>query len=83
MRNIAACNDAEITVASYFEHNVTPQERAEWDYKTAVGVAEALAGSKQPIVPAIMVTGDGKSGTNPMDVVGMNMLMDLSKKLNK
>lgn len=62
---------------------LTPQERAEWDYKTAVGVAEALANSKQPIVPAIMVTGDNKGGTNPMDVVGMNMLMDLSKKLNK
>ena len=51
--------------------------------KEVVGVAQALANSNQPIVPAIMVTGDNKSGTNPMDVVGMNMLMDLSKKLNK
>lgn len=25
---------------------LTPQERAEWDYKTTVGVAEALANSK-------------------------------------
>ena len=62
---------------------LTPQERAEWEYKTKVGVAEALAKSAQPLVPEIMMTGDSKSGANSaMDAVGLNMLMDLTAKLS-
>ena len=63
---------------------LTPQERAEWEYKTKVGVAEALAKSSHPLVPEIMMTGgDGKNGaSNAMDAVGLNMLMDLTTKLS-
>jgi hypothetical protein len=64
---------------------LTPQERAEWDYKTKVGVAEALAKSSHPLVPEIMMTGngEGKNGvSNAMDAVGLNMLMDLTSKLS-
>lgn len=63
---------------------LTPQERAEWEYKTKVGVAEALANSSHPLVPEIMMTGgDGKNGANnAMDAVGLNMLMDLTTKLS-
>lgn len=63
---------------------LTPQERAEWEYKTKVGVAEALAKSSHPLVPEIMMTGgDGKNGANnAMDAVGLNMLMDLTTKLS-
>lgn len=63
---------------------LTPQERAEWEYKTKVGVAEALAASSHPLVPEIMMTGgDGKNGaSNAMDAVGLNMLMDLTSKLS-
>lgn len=62
---------------------LTPQERAEWEYKTKVGVAEALAKSAQPLVPEIMMTGDSKGGANSaMDAVGLNMLMDLTTKLS-
>jgi regulator of protease activity HflC (stomatin/prohibitin superfamily) len=63
---------------------LTPQERAEWEYKTKVGVAEALAKSSHPLVPEIMMTGgDGKNGaSNAMDAVGLNMLMDLTSKLS-
>lgn len=63
---------------------LTPQERAEWEYKTKVGVAEALAKSSHPLVPEIMMTGDGKNGGagTAMDAVGLNMLMDLTTKLS-
>jgi uncharacterized membrane protein YqiK len=63
---------------------LTPQERAEWDYKTKVGVAEALAKSAHPLVPEIMMTGDSKGGASTaMDAVGLNMLMGLTEKLSK
>lgn len=63
---------------------LTPQERAEWDYKTKVGVAEALAKSAHPLVPGIMMTGESRGGAgNAMDAVGLNMLMDLTDKLSK
>ena len=63
---------------------LTPQERAEWDYKTKVGVAEALAKSAHPLVPEIMMTGgDSKGGAGTaMDAVGLNMLMNLTEKLS-
>lgn len=62
---------------------LTPQERAEWEYKTKVGVAEALAKSSHPLVPEIMMTGDSKGGAGTaMDAVGLNMLMDLTSKLS-
>jgi hypothetical protein len=63
---------------------LTPQERAEWDYKTKVGVAEALAKSSHPLVPEIMMTGgESKGGAGTaMDAVGLNMLMNLTEKLS-
>lgn len=61
---------------------LTPQERAEWDYKTAVGIAEALANSKVQWVPQVMMGGSNGS-TNAMDAVGMNMMLDIVNKMNK
>lgn len=61
---------------------LTPQERAEWDYKTAVGVAEALANSKVRWVPEVMM-GSGNSNGSAMDAVGLNMMMDIVSKMNK
>ena len=60
---------------------LTPQERAEWDYKTAVGVAEALANSKVRWVPEVMMGSNGNSGS-AMDAVGLNMMMDIVSKMN-
>lgn len=63
---------------------LTPQERAEWDYKTAVGIAEALAQSQVSWVPSIMLTGTGSNGSNnAMDAVGLNMMLDVVKKMNE
>ena len=61
---------------------LTPQERAEWDYKTAVGVAEALANSKVSWVPSVMM-GGANGNTSAMDAVGLNMLMEVVNKMNK
>lgn len=61
---------------------LSPQERAEWDYKTKVGVATALATVK---VPSIVVGGgDGKNGgVSAMDAIGINMLLGITEKLSK
>lgn len=62
---------------------LSPQQRAEWEYKTKVGVAQALAQSAHPLVPEIMMNGsDGKNGS-AMDAVGLRMLMDITDKLSK
>lgn len=61
---------------------LTPQERAEWDYKTTVGVAEALANSKVQWVPSVMM-GGANGGHNAMDAVGLNMLLEVVNKMNK
>lgn len=59
---------------------LSPQERAEWDYKTSVGVAAELA---KVNVPSIMVGGNGGTGgVSPMDAVGVNMLLDIMGKLD-
>ena len=72
----AAANRAKVAAG------LTPQEKAEWDYKTKVGVAEALAKAEHPIVPTIMMGGDGKSGSNPMDAVGLKYMMDIADRIN-
>ena len=61
---------------------LTPAERAEWDYKTAVGIAEALAESKVQWVPQIMM-GNGSGSNSSMDAVGLNMMLDVVNKMNK
>lgn len=85
-KKIKAENEAEAAAnRALVSAGLTPQERAEWEYKTKVGVAEALAKSAHPLVPEIMMTGgDSKGGANSaMDAVGLNMLMGLTEKLSK
>lgn len=60
---------------------LTPLERATIEKETAIGVAQALAGSEVRWVPEVMVIGgNGNNGANPMDAVGLNMLLDIAKK---
>ena len=61
---------------------LTPQERAEWEYKTKVGVAQALANSAHPLVPEIMMNGGDSKNSSAMDAVGLNMLMEITNKLS-
>lgn len=60
---------------------LTPQERAEWDYKTKVGVAEALANIALPKV--VMTGGNTGSGSTAMDAMGLKMMTDLVDKMSK
>jgi hypothetical protein len=58
---------------------LTPQEAAEWNFKTKVGVATALAGVKYP---QILINGGDNKGTNPMDAISIKFLMDINDKLS-
>ncbi|WP_297643099.1 SPFH domain-containing protein [uncultured Bacteroides sp.] len=60
---------------------LTPQEKAEWDYKTAVGVAQALADSKVQWVPSVMMGNGNGNGNSAMDAVGLKMLLDVTKSI--
>jgi regulator of protease activity HflC (stomatin/prohibitin superfamily) len=59
---------------------LTPLEKATIEKETAIGVAQALANSQVRWVPEVMVAGSGNNGANPMDAVGLNMLLDIAKK---
>lgn len=61
---------------------LTPQEAAEWEYKTKVGIAQALAESKVQWVPSIMMGGSNGSGNSNMDAVGLKMLMDVVNQIS-
>ena len=69
----AAANRAKVAAG------LTPQERAEWEYKTKVGVAEAVAGIKLPTV----VMGNGQGGNQTMDIMSLKFATDLVEKLSK
>lgn len=70
----AAANRAKVAAG------LTPQERAEWDYKTKVGVAEAIA---KVTLPKIVSTGSNGNNNTAMDAMGLKMLVDLSNQLSK
>lgn len=59
---------------------LTPQERAEWEYKTKVGVAEALSQTKWP---TIVMGGNQGGGSNAMDVIALKQMTDLVDKMSK
>ena len=58
---------------------LTPQERAEWDYKTKVGVAQAVAKVQLPTV----VMGGNNGGNPTMDIMSLKFATDLVEKLSK
>ena len=69
----AAANRAKVAAG------LTPQERAEWDYKTKVGVAQAV--SKLQLPSVIM---GGNNGSNPtMDIMSLKFATDLVDKLSQ
>ena len=70
----AAANRAKVAAG------LTPQERAEWDFKTKVGVAEAVAKVKLPTI--VMGGGNGQNGT-AMDMMSLKFATDLVDKLSK
>lgn len=70
----AAANRAKVAAG------LTPQERAEWDYKTRVGVAAELAKVQLPTT----VIGGGANGSNMAgEIMSLKFLTDLNEKLSK
>lgn len=69
----AAANRAKVAAG------LTPQERAEWEYKTKVGVAEAVA---KVNLPKIIMGGNGGSN-NAMDMMSLKFATDLVDKLSQ
>lgn len=61
---------------------LTPLERATIEKETAIGIAHELANSQVQWVPSVMLGGSG-NGANPMDAVGLNMLLDIASKMQK
>ncbi len=59
---------------------LTPLEKANIEKETRIGVARELS---KVAVPKIVIGGGGKDGANPMDALGIKMLMDISENLNK
>lgn len=59
---------------------LTPQEAAEWKYKTQVGIAEALSKSNVSWVPKVMM-GGSSSSNSAMDAVGLKMLLDITENI--
>ena len=70
----AAANRAKVAAG------LTPQEAAEWRYKTDKAVAEAFAQVKLPTI--VMGGANGGSNTNLGDVTGMMMLYNMYKQMS-
>jgi regulator of protease activity HflC (stomatin/prohibitin superfamily) len=60
---------------------LSPKERAEFEMKTKIGVAEALSNVKFPSSMVISGGGSSGNGANPFDAVGLKALYDLSNKM--
>jgi len=57
---------------------LSPRERAEYDMKTKIGVAEQIA---KTVFPTTMIIGGGSGGSvNPMEAVGLRALYDLAER---
>ena len=62
---------------------LTPIDAATIKKETMIGIAKELANSKIEWVPKIIVNGgNGTNGSDPMQTVGLNMLMQTIDKMN-
>jgi regulator of protease activity HflC (stomatin/prohibitin superfamily) len=72
----AAANRALVTAGA------TPEQLLNMKKETMIGIAHELANSNTEWVPKVMVNGGGSNGSDPMQTVGLNMLMQLIEKMN-
>lgn len=81
-KRVKAVGEAEAAAArAKVSAGLSPQEAAEWKYKTAVGVAEALSKSEVRWVPEVMINGKDGGNFNPLDAVGYNYLLETANKV--
>lgn len=62
------------------EAGLSPKEKAEFEMKTKIGVAEAFAKTQWPSV--VMMGGNGQSA-NPMDVIALERMVELTNKMSE
>ena len=80
-RKVKAEGEAEAyRQAKLVQAGLSPKERAEYDMKTKIGVAQALAGIK---LPNVVMSGNNGSGNAAMDAMGLKMMTDLVDKMSK
>ena len=60
----------------------TPEQLLNMKKETMIGIAHELANSNIEWVPKVMVNGNGANGADPMQTVGLNMLMQTIEKMN-
>lgn len=70
----AAANRAKVAAG------LTPQERAEWEYKTRVGVAEALSKTQWP---KIVMNGNQNGGNTAMEAIALKQMSELVDNMSK
>lgn len=56
---------------------LSPRERAEFEMKTKIGVAEQIAKTQ---FPSTMIIGGGNGSVNPMEAIGLRSLYDLAER---
>lgn len=72
----AAANRALVSAGA------TPEQLLQMKKETMIGMAHEFANAKTDIVPKVMVNGNNGNGADPMQTVGLNMLMQLVEKMN-
>jgi regulator of protease activity HflC (stomatin/prohibitin superfamily) len=72
----AAANRALVSAGA------TPEQLLAMKKETMIGIAHELANSNTEWVPKIMVNGGNGNGSDPMQTVGLNMLMQVIEKMN-
>ena len=72
----AAANRALVSAGA------TPEQLLAMKKETMIGIAHELANSNTEWVPKIMVNGGNGNGSDPMQTVGLNMLMQTIEKMN-
>lgn len=82
-RKVRAEGEAKAAAnAALVRAGLTPIEKATIEKETAIGIAHELAQSKVQWVPSVMFGGTGSNGS-AMDAVGLNMMLDIAKKMEQ
>lgn len=80
-KKVKAEGDAEaFRQAALVRAGLSPKEKAEFDMKTKIGVAEALSNLK---LPKVVMAGGANSGSTAMDAMGLKMMTDLVDKMSE
>jgi hypothetical protein len=83
-RKVRAEGEAEAAIAAAkVRAGLTPEQKAKIHKDMMVGIAHEFANAKTDLVPKIIVNGGSANGSDPMQAVGFNMLLQLLEKIDK